>query len=428
MSFAARPIVSRRSLGAWLVLLATLPGGLRSYYIRDRIGLFTWEPGGAMGINYRTYHYAVEQARAGLTFYDVTPPRTPEWALYLYPPGTLPVFYPFTVVDWTTGYAVMVGLSVLAAGVATWLLVGYVESLGPELGWVDIGLVFLAFLFSTHAFGTVYYGNVNLLLALTIVAGFWALDHDRESLAGVSFGLAAFFKLFPALVGLWLLRAREWRAVSVAIVTGLGGIVFGLLLYGLEATRYFFTEVMTGRSEAEQFVGGYPVDGIYYVTIQQPISHLVSAIWPTAPYLATLGISLLACLGILAYFYRDLATELDRQMAIFATLVVMVVIIPSLRWYLLFLFLPLVALLYLWEDGYARYLFMAGGVLFSVTVSTEDVVDFLETTPAPVETVASPIGSTGVVPLYGLLVMLAACAWHKHRRQVADSRPGEMGH
>lgn len=426
MTFAARPVVSRRALGPWLVLLATLPGGLRSYYSRDRIGLFTWEPGGAMGINYRTYHYAVERARAGKTFYDVAPPDTYEWAVYLYPPGTLPGFYPFSLLEWTTGYAVMTGLSVLAAGIATWLLVDYVESLGPDLGWIDLGLVFVAFLFSTHAFGTVYYGNINILLALSIVTGFWALGRDRESLAGVSFGLAGFFKLFPALVGLWLLRVRELRAVGAAIVTGLAGIVFGLLVYGLDTTRYFFTEVLSGRSEAEQFVGGYPVEGKYYLTIQQPVSHLVSTIWPSAPYLAILGASMLVCLGILAYFYRDLTTELDRQMAIFATLAVMVIVLPSLRWYLLFLFLPLVALLYLWQDGRARYAFMAGGVLFSVTVSTEDVVDFLEGTPEFVETLAYPIGSTGVVPLYGLLVMLAACAWHKYRRDGHGSRLGEV--
>ena len=420
-SFAARPLVSRRALGAWLVLVATLPLGLRSYYRNGQIGLFTWEPGGRMGINYRTYQYAVERARAGQTFYDVPPPDTYEWAVYLYPPGTLPSFYPFTAFEWTTGYAILTVLSVLAAGVATRLLVRYVESLGPQLGWIDVSLVFVLFLLSTHAYGTIYFGNINLLLTLAIVAGFWALARDREYVAGVSLALPALFKLFPALAGLWLLRRRKWRAVGVAVVTGLGGLLLGVVLYGLDTTRYYFTEVMAGRTEAEQFVGGYPVDGTYYITVQQPISHLVSAIWPSAPYLATLAVSVLVCLGILAYFYHDLTTELDRQMAIFATLVVMLVVVPSLRWYLLFLVLPLVALLYLWQDGPGRYLFLAGGVLFSVTGSTGTVVGYLEMAPDLLETVGYPIASSAVPPLYGLLLMLAGCAWHRYRRQEAGS-------
>lgn len=417
MSGRARPLVSRRALGAWLVLLGTLPMGLRSYYLTDQIGFFTWNPGGRMGVNFRTYHYAVERAREGLLVYDAPPPDTYDWAVYLYPPGTLPSFYPFAPLDWQTGYAILIILSILAAGIATWLVVRYVESLGPALGWIDVVLVFAAFLFSTHTFGTIFFGNINLLLALGIVGGFWALTRERDSVAGVAFGVVALYKIFPALIGLWLLRTRQWRAVAAAIATGVGGLVLGLVLYGIDATRYYLTEVMIGRTESELFVGGYPIDETYYVTIQQPISRLVAAIWPSAPYLVIFGVSVLVCLGILAYFYRDLSTDLDRQMAIFATLVVMIIILPSLRWYLILLYLPLVSILYLWQDGRARYVFIAGGVLMSITTSTEGVVMVLGDAPNIVETLAYPIGSSGVIPLYGLLVMVLACAWEKYRRR-----------
>lgn len=421
-SFRARPVVSQVNLGAWLVLVATFPLGFYSYYQNDRIGLFTWNPGETMGVNYRTYHYAVERALDGQPFYEVSPPGTYDWAVYLYPPGTLPTFYPFSLFEWTTGYAIMTVLSVLAAGVATWLLVQYVESLGPELGWIDIGLVFAALLFSTHAYGTIYYGNINILLVLGLVAGFLALERDREYLAGGVFALTALFKVFPALIGLWLLRIRRWYAVGAALLTGVGGLVVGALLYGLDTTLYYFTDVVAGRTESELFTGGYPVEGIFYITIQRPISRLVSAVWPSAPYLAILAVSLVICAAIIAYFYYDLTTALDRQMAIFATLVVMLVLVPSLQWYLVLLYFPIVTLLYLWQAGASRYLFLFGGVLFSVTGNTEDSVEALEKAPDLLETVGYPIAVAATPPLYGLLLMLAACAVYKYRSRDTDTQ------
>ncbi|WP_128226412.1 glycosyltransferase family 87 protein [Halobacteriaceae archaeon SHR40] len=423
LPFSARPLVRNWNLGAWLVLLATLPLGFYSYYQNSRIGLSSWNPGGTMGVNYRTYHYAAERALAGQSFYDVTPPGTYDWAVYLYPPGTLPTFYPFTLFEWTTGYAILTVLSVLGAGLATWLLVGYVESLGPELGWIDVGLVFGAVLFSTHTYGTIYYGNINILLALGLLGGFVALQRDREYLAGSVFALTALFKVFPALIGFYLLRVRRWYAVGAALLTGLGGLVVGVVLYGLDATVYYFTDVVAGRTETELFTGGYPIEGIFYITIQRPISRLVSAVWPSAPYLVIFGVSVLICASILAYFYYDLGTELDRQMAIFATLVVMLILVPSLQWYLVLLYFPLVTLLYLWQDGASRYLFLIGGVLFSVTGNTADTVDALERAPDVVETLGYPIAVAATPPLYGLLLMLAACAIYKYRSRETETQP-----
>lgn len=410
-----RPLVSRRHYGAWLVLLATVPLGLGAY-VRDLgIGLFSVDPGERFGINFRTFHYAAERARRGAEFYDVPPPDTVEWAVYLYQPVTIVVFYPFTLLEWTTGFAIMTLLSIGAAIGATWLIVRYLDTLGVTLGWVDISLVLAAFLLSTHAQGTIYFGNINLILAFAVVIGFWATLIDRETIAGIAFAVSAIFKLFPALLGLWLLRRRQWTGIGVAIGTGIVALVLGILIFGLETTRYYLTAVMTGRSEAEQFVGGYPLDGTNYVTIQQPVSHIVSTIWPSAPYEAILGVTILVCIAILGYFYVDIQTELDRQMAIFATIVVAITAIPSLRWYLIMLLLPLVTVLYLWREGRARIAFLVGGVLLSITASSGDVVGFLALTPSVFEALASPFAVAANPPLYGIALMLAACAWHKYR-------------
>jgi hypothetical protein len=411
--FFTRPLVSRRFFGAWLVLAATIPLGIRSYIIRDRIGLFAWDPGRMMGINFRVYHHAAELALDGKPFYDAPPPEAFDWAVYLYPPGTLPLFYPFTLLEWSTGYTVLTSLSVLAATGATYLLVDYVESFGPRLGWVDVTLIFLALLVSTHSFGTVYFGNINLLLALGVVFGFWALLRDREVASGAAFGVVALFKVFPALVGLWLLRDRRWHAVGAAILTGVAGLLAGLALFGVDTTAYYFTDVLTSRTDTSQFVGGYPVDGLYYVTVQQPVSWLVAAVWPDAPYAVILLVSVLVVAPTVAILYRDIKTPIDRQMAIFVTLAAMVTLLPSFRWYLVFLYPPMVTLLYLWTEGPSRLLFLAGGLLFSVTFSTESVVDALDGVPEPLHSVAYAVGGSAVLPLYGIVLMVVACLWYK---------------
>ncbi|MEF8814835.1 MAG: glycosyltransferase family 87 protein [Halovenus sp.] len=418
---AARPVIAGRYLGAWLVLLATLPLGLDAYRDNPRIGLFTWEPGSQMGINSRTYHYAAELARAGEPFYDAVPPGTFDWAVYLYPPVTVLGYYPLSVVDWSTAYAVMILLSVGASVGATILIVDYVEDFGTRLGWLDIVLIFAAFVLSTHAFGTIYYGNINLILAFLITLGFWALARNRDSLAGVALALPALYKVFPAIIGLWLLRTRRWRAVAVAAGTGIASLLAGALLFGFETTVYYFTDVLAGRGSSQQFVGGYPVDGTYYLTIQQPLSQWLYSVWPSAPYQALVALAVVVSAVTLAFFYRSVETPLDRLMAIFVTLVVMIVIFPALRWYLVMLYLPLVGLLYVWDGGPGRWAFVAGGVLMSFTGSTGDVVEILDRLPASLDPVWFSVGGFAMPPLYGLGLMVAACAWYKYRR------PAESG-
>lgn len=412
-----RPVVARRAYGAWVVLLATLPHGLWSYARADRLGPDTWAPGGLMGINFRTYHHAATLARAGEAFYGVAPPGAPDWAVYLYPPPSVFAFYPVTLVDWRTGYALWTGLAVLAAVAATALLVDYVEARGAELGWVDVGVLLAALLGSTHAFGTIYYGNVNLVLALGFVVGFWALGRDRGATAGVVFGLLALVKVLPAVVGLWLLRTRRWRATAAAVATGLAGLAVGVAAFGLDLTRRYFGEVLRDRGGATQFVGGAPVDGTYYLTVQQPLSWAVWGLWPAAPYEALVGLAWLSCGLVVAWFYRGLETPVDRLMGLFVTLVVMVVAVPSFRWYVVFLYLPLVALLYGWRDGPGRPAFLAGGVLLSVPASSGDLVGLLAGAPEPVLTAWYHLAGPANAQLLGLGVMVAACAWHRHRRE-----------
>lgn len=413
-----RPLVRQYYYGAWLVLVVALAFGLGSYEAKPEIGLLRWaigntDPVNYMGVNYHVYHVAAEHALSGEAFYGVSPPDTVDGYRYLYPPVSVLAFYPFTLVDWTTGYVLMTLLSVLAGALGTIFTVQYVEEMGHPLGWVDIALVFALFTLSIHVAATIYFGNINILLGVAFVVGFWALARERDALAGTSFAIPALFKLFPALVGFWLLRDRRWRATGVAIATGIAGLVAGVFLFGLDTTVHYFTHVLGERGGADAFVGGYPIDSKYYVTVQRPFSHLIWGFWSDAPYPVLPLSSMTLCAGVLGYFYRDISTQRRRLIAMFATVTVALVVVPSFRLYAPLLFLPFVALLYSWKGWTPdRVVFLLGSLLFAVPARPKYVVAAAESLPGPVSGPLITVGTVGTVQLYAFALMLAGCAWH----------------
>lgn len=409
-----RPVVTNPVFSAWLVLVSALPYGFKDYFMFfniDILGL-RWWPTGMAGLNFRTYHVAAEAALAGRDFYLVHPEGWSAVYTYQYPPVTIIGFFPFTVTDWWTGYIWFTGITVVVIIGCTWLLVRFIEGEGRELGWVDVGLIFLFLLVSTHSIASVYFGNINLLLAAALIIGFTCWYWGWRRTAGVAFGVAALFKVIPALIGVWLLRVRSWRALSAAITTGIAGLIAGVILFGIQPTWYFFTEVLVGRSGSTDFVGGYPTDGLYYVTFQRPLSYVLWEIFPSADPVWLIVCSAILGGGVLAYFLARIKTEMDMLIAIFVTVTLSIVVFPSYRLYLVLLYFPLIPLLYLW-DGPGRWLFVTGGIALSYTFVPSDVLDSLSAYPAVVQTVLDPMATVASVQLYGLVLMLLGCAWYK---------------
>ena len=346
---------------------------------------WAWNPGGNLGANVRTYRYAAKLAREGQSFYGVAPPELGEWAVYLYPPITVTAYYPLTGIDWQVGY------------------------------WIVVALIASLVLCSPFTFGTIYYGNINLLVALAFVAGFLALDRDREGVAGAAFGLAALFKLFPALVGAWLLKRRSWRSVASATAVGVGGLLAGVVAYGTEPTVTFFSAVVFDRAETAAFVGGYPADATFYVTLQRPLSHVVWGLFPNAPPEVLTPLAALVGVVILRSLYADAATLQGRLIGIFATLVVTITLIPALQWYLVLLFFPMIPLWYVW-DGPGRRLFLAGSAVLFANEYPGSLVEAVREFgfPSLLEVALVDVFTFATVPLYGIAIMLLACAAATH--------------
>ncbi len=385
--------------------------------------------------NFEVYRVAAEAALAGADFYDVAPERFPEF-YYLYPPITIVPFLPFTVVGLRTGFAVHTLLEVGVGLLLAWVIVRWIER-HRDLERLDYAMIAGFVVASVHTMPSLVYGQVNLRMGLLVGLGLWLLERsvsadaatgrlssDRlETLGGVALGGAALLKVFPAAVGVWLLRLRAWRAVAGALVTGVGGLALGVAIFGLDRTRTFFRDALLGRTDDAVFAGGLdPMET--YVTVRRPLSYLLPDLEPTL--LWPLAAVVLA--PLLAYVYTDLETSTDRLLAAHATLLAVFVYFPSYPLYYPIVFATLVPAVYLVADPLARGLLVGGALLANVVVMGRTFASIVELVPSPfagpLETVGFAVLSVASPVLVGCLVMLAGCVCHRYRRGVARESTG----
>ncbi|MFC6989605.1 glycosyltransferase 87 family protein [Haloplanus sp. GCM10025708] len=278
---------------------------------------------------------------------------------------------------------------------------------------------------SSLSLPSLVYGNVNLLLALLVAVAVAALEYEaetaravldetHETLAGVALGVAALVKVFPALFGAWWLRTRADRPLGAMVATGVVGLVVGLAVFGVDTTRQFFTTVLTTRLEPGLFAGGLP-PGEPYVTIRRPLA----ALGVPPGRLGAVAAAVLAVPVLL--LYRGPLVDHDRLVAILGTLAAVIVFVPSLPLYLVFLYYPLVPLLYLVEARPARTLLLLGGAVINFAFQFDDVQTLLSFAPLPtvvrdaLTAGARAVLSVATPPLWGVTLLLLGCLAYRYR-------------
>jgi len=418
--------------GARIVLVVGVLAGL--VYLVHKLTTEAW----MVGVDFRVYRGAAEMILSTGTVYGPSQIGIPGLS-YRYPPVVLLGFAPSVLVPWRVGYVVHT-LVVLAASLAlSRLLVRYVTARGVELTRVDETLVAAFVVTSVHAMPSMVFGQVNHFVALGLALGFIWLDRGRETRAGAAFALAALPKVFPAAVGVWLLRRRAYRAVGSALATGFGLLGVGLVVFGPDVSRRWVTEELLARMQPEQFAGGLSPSA-HVVTIRRPLSVLFPTVDPSLYSLGAL-VLLAPILGYLlldvggdsdgsatetearfeseasvdgGYPVSDVDSELARPVAVFGILASILLFFPSSPLYVVYLYFPLVALLYLFE-GPGRSLFLVGAFLLNWTVYRDDLVMVLSETPPggvpddAILSVLGPVFTLGSPMLYGFALMVAGC-------------------
>ena len=370
---------------------------------------------GHLAIDYVVYDLAGEVALEGGNFYTAVPEGLADYFHYVYPPITVLGFVPLALVGWKVGFAIHTLLTVVAGLAGAWLIVRYVERIGAtRLPWLDRGLIAGFVVISVHSMPSLVFGQVNHHMVAALALGFVALDRDREILAGSAFGLAAFVKVFPAAVGVWLLRRRAWRAIAAAVGTAIVGFALGFLVFGVDLSIAYVEHAILPRFSPGEFAGGLDPEATY-LTIRRPISVLLPGVDPTFDGL----LALVVLAPPIAYLYRTIEDREDRLVSIMGTMVAILVFFPSFPIYVVILYFPLVPLLYLLESGRPRQLLVAGALLASVAIRWDDVEVLLaaaDLSSSVLADVLKPAFTFATPGLVGVLLILAGCLLHRRQK------------
>ena len=368
------------------------------------------------------YYAAARAALAGNEFYAALPGAS---SGFRYPPIVVVGFSPHALLgDPALALALQTILNLVTVAALAILLVRFVERAGIALDRVDRLLIAGYAVASVPVTTNLVMGQVNPQLALAIAAGAVWLESDRQERAGVAFGLAALVKLFPALVGAWLLRRRAWRAIAAATATGLSLLTLGVLVFGPGTRETYVTEVVAGEASVASFPDG-PDPTAPYVTIRRQITFLAPGLPPG--WLFPISAAVLA--PVFVGMNRVVADRTSRLVALLGTLLATLILFPLEPFYLLLALFPLVPLLYLLDPGTPRRLFLAGALVLSVPTTYETVQSLLTTPGIPasvaswVDALVRGVFSFVLPPMVGIWLVLAACLLYQHRAAVvADDR------
>jgi hypothetical protein len=355
------------------------------------------------------YMRAAEALLSGEDIYAVSPSRLNDY-YYLYPPIVTLLFVPHALIGSSlVAFGIQTALNVAASVGTAVVIYRALQRRGVALERLDFGLLVAFVLVSAYAAIPLINGQVTHWLAFAFAVGFDALDGRNESLSGAAFAGAALIKVFPAAIGLWLLRRRAWRAVGVAVLTGLGGLLLGALLFGPDLTVTYFSDVLVGRYTGSSFDGtpavSRNVDGL-----RRQLAALVDV---SRPVRTALSVGILA--PLLGLIYKETDTDARRQAAALGTVVATLLFLPLQPMYSLLFVFPLCVLLYRLPTGRPRTVLVVGTLCSYLVVGFEEVVITAAAVPIP-EAVAAPL--LGVVeavftvilpPTVGLWLILAAC-------------------
>jgi len=330
---------------------------------------------------------------------------------YVYTPVTAPLFAPYGLFpEWQYGYVLNVAVLAATFYAVGRLTIRYIERHGRRLGRLDRWLILGFVLLSGHTVLGLYRGNVDPLMLLLITLGFLAVERDAETTGGALWAVAALFKLFPAFLGVWLLYRRATRAIAAAVVTGVGSILLGVAVFGVDAHVEFVEFILNERSRQGAFSGGLDPEFLS-ITLRRPLSQVLAL---SGNQLLLVSLAVVA--PFVAVIYREAESTLDRTVAFFATiLALLVTIVPATLNYVVYLFFPVIALLYLVDDTRVTYLFVVGLVLVNLPVYPQHVELVVDALPLG-EGVANLVtgGARAVmtyasVPLLGFAALFAGC-------------------
>jgi hypothetical protein len=199
--------------------------------------------------DYVTQMGGARRLLAGALPYD---PAIRVWTDVNLPPITLLVlFAPFTLLSEMGGKLAYFLLNHLAflGGLGVLLAATRTRAPSRAVAWSSVLAAALAF---EPWHDSVRLGQQNGIVFCLLAAAAAALMHGRDSLAGVALAAALIGKPSSALLGLYLVFARRWRAVLACAAAGALAFAVTLPWTGIENWRFYLLE------KAPQILAGTP--------------------------------------------------------------------------------------------------------------------------------------------------------------------------
>jgi alpha-1,2-mannosyltransferase len=192
---------------------------------------------GTMGspIDLQVYYDGGRELRSGSHLYTAN--YTPVGLPFTYPPFSAMVFAAASYLSYVHVQVLMAATTVLALFATSWLCWG---RLGYQASVGRLGAALLAgaaALWTEPVQQTLAFGQVNVWLMLIVVADLCLPDRFRAK--GVGVGLAAGFKLVPAVFIPYLLLTRRWRAAAVSTATLALTVIGSFAVFPSEARQYW---------------------------------------------------------------------------------------------------------------------------------------------------------------------------------------------
>lgn len=175
----------------------------------------------SLGCDFQAYFHAAQHWLTGQPIYDFSVSSTGTCGTYQYPPPFVAVAAPFSLLGFDAG---------------AWLWAAFLAgcwAVGTAILPVRVGTRWTVLLLGAIGWPLILGLRLGQIAPiLYVVFAFAWRSLDRPSQLGASVAVGAMVKLQPALLAVWLVSRRAWRALAAAAVVGMavagGAAVLGL--------------------------------------------------------------------------------------------------------------------------------------------------------------------------------------------------------
>jgi hypothetical protein len=311
-------------------------------------------------VDFYAYYLAASGFRQGLDMYTLPTSgwdllarnlRVPDYAPpYRYPPLLAVGVMPLLALPPRWAAFVWITLSAGAAMGATALLASGEGSRRLLLAWGVLALF-------TPVLTTLYAGQANTFVLLTVALALWAFKRERPTAAGLALALGAMIKVMPVVLIAYFAWRRQWRVVLGA-AAGLAAL--SLLSIAVVGPATFVSYVLHAVIQADpQIAAAYPPNQSLIGFFSRLLTaHPWGGSWADNPSLAwtlgrAAGLLALAATFALCRPGRPIRERVDVEVGL---MVIATHLLPSVSWYhhLALLLVPTMVLLWRGLDGGGR--------------------------------------------------------------------------